>query len=272
VSIFHTLIGPEAYERSSELMNLFEKMQTQFYQDILKKFTSQDFTAAGSTDGATVTAELNTIGNEDATHAAGLDVCIDPLLWPISLYGVSNTLIQSLLQGAGQVALTCQFNLAGAEKDAATALTNARVIKQVVASTYVGIMNTIGNAGDLTQVNSQATVDSRHQSTLSILNGASGSPQAFETPILASEGQTILSNILTGCNTGIQCGLSTPDLLVLFTNSSFIAFTLSANPPLQITNTGLVTTGTKLTFSSTTGSGTTNTSNALTSSTTVSPT
>ncbi|KAH9991432.1 hypothetical protein BJV77DRAFT_962777 [Russula vinacea] len=71
------------------------------------------------------------------------------------------------------------------------------------------------------------TIESRHQTMLNLFEGASAISQPFDIPLLPQEVLAIAGSFIKGCDLGIP-----------------------ANPSLSVTNTGSVTTGTSLQFSS----------------------
>ena len=142
-------------------------------------------------------------------------------------------------------------------------MAGARLLEQAGAGAYLGALPLIGNMDVLVAAGTIATIEARHQAILNIFNRGSPLPQAFDIALLPNEVLTIAGPLISGCDLGIQCGLSISDFLpVLFANFSFLAFTLSADTPLTVTNPGIITNGTLLQF----------TSPALNGSTSVSPT
>jgi hypothetical protein len=129
---------------------------------------------------------------------------------------------------------------------------SARTFEQVGVGAYLGALSNINDPSILTAASSIAGIEGRHQSILNLLSGQSPSAQPLDIPLNPPEvGALVHDVVASGCNLTAQCGLSIPDyLLVPFTNTPFLAFTLSANNPLTITNTGSITAGTQLQFSS----------------------
>jgi hypothetical protein len=100
-------------------------------------------------------------------------------------------------------------------------------VENVGVGAYLGAAHLIGDPNVLTSAASIATTESRHQTLLNIFASATTIPQSFDIPLLPQEVLAIAGPFIKGCSLGI-----TP------------------NPSLAVTNTGSITTGTSLQFSS----------------------
>jgi Ferritin-like domain len=137
--------------------------------------------------------------------------------------------------------------------DVKTAINAARLLEEVGVSAYTGAVNLIDSqdANILVAAATIVTIESRHQTIFNILNGHVPSSQHFDLPLLPTEVVTVAGPLISGCDLGIPCRLFYCRLLTQgLVLTYFLAFALSANTPLALTNNGTITTGTLLQFSS----------------------
>jgi hypothetical protein len=121
----------------------------------------------------------------------------------------------------------CKFDFSSVLGDITTVAAVARVVEYVGVSAYAGAATLVVDKNILASAASILTIESRHQSILNVLNGGSAIPQAFDMALSPSQVLALAGGFISGCDVGIP-----------------------AAPSLTITNTGPVTVGTKLTFSS----------------------
>jgi len=142
--------------------------------------------------------------------------------------------IQELIISFGQTPLsTCTYDFSSALTDVETMLTIAQVVENVGVGAYLGAAHLVADPRVLTAAASIVTIESRHQTLLNLFQGFSPVPQSFDMPLLPNEVLAIAGPFIKGCDLGIQ-----------------------ANPSLTVTNTGSITVGTLLEFSSSAFSGT----------------
>ncbi|KAJ3977415.1 ferritin-like domain-containing protein [Lentinula raphanica] len=125
---------------------------------------------------------------------------------------------------------TCSFNFDSALTDVATMAATARVVENLGVSAYLGAASLLTDPQLLEAAGSILTVEARHQTILNVLSGTGTAiPSAFDLALTPSEVLAVASPFFSG-----TCDLGLP-----------------ANPTLTVTNTGTVSQGTSLTFSST---------------------
>ncbi|EIM88545.1 uncharacterized protein STEHIDRAFT_77641 [Stereum hirsutum FP-91666 SS1] len=141
-------------------------------------------------------------------------------------------------QGATPLA-GCSFDFSSVLTDVTTMATTARLVENVGVGAYLGAAHLVTDPVLLTAAASIMTVEARHQTMLNVLT-ASGTaiPQAFDIPLTPPEVLAIAGGFISGCDTGV-----------------------TANPSLAVTNTGSVSAGTSLTFSTAAINGSSDTSN-----------
>ena len=121
----------------------------------------------------------------------------------------------------------CTFNFDAVLTDVTTMAAVARVVEAVGVGAYIGGATLIDDKNILAAAASILTIEARHQSFLNVLNGASAIPQAFDIALTPPQVLALAGGFISGCDLGIP-----------------------PNDPVAITNTGIVTPGTKLTFDS----------------------
>ncbi|TFK56199.1 hypothetical protein OE88DRAFT_719953 [Heliocybe sulcata] len=140
----------------------------------------------------------------------------------------ATTLEKSLSDLGASPISNCKFDFSSALTDVKTMAATARVVENVGVAAYLGAAHLVDDGTLLTAAASILTVEARHQSILNVLSGSGTAiPNAFDLALSPSEVLAIAGPFISGCDVGV-----------------------SANPPLTITNTGAVTTGTSLTFKS----------------------
>ncbi|KAF8485317.1 ferritin-like domain-containing protein [Russula ochroleuca] len=136
--------------------------------------------------------------------------------------------IEELLIAFGETPPSgCSFDFSSVLVDVSTMVTVARVVENVGVGAYLGAAHLVQDPRVLTAAASIVTIESRHETMLNIFEGASAISQPFDIPLLPNEVLAIAGSFIKGCSLGI-----------------------AANPSLSVTNTGSVTTGTSLQFSS----------------------
>lgn len=120
----------------------------------------------------------------------------------------------------------CKFNLDSSLKDVKTMVATARVVELVGVNAYTGALSLMKEPRLLTAAATIATIESRHQSALNLFSPpGSVIPSAFDIALAPGEVLALVSPFISECDLGIK-----------------------ANTPLSITNTGVPTPGTVLTF------------------------
>jgi len=141
-----------------------------------------------------------------------------------------STVLQAAIQSFGAQPITsCKFNFDSSLTDVNTMAATARVVENVGVGAYLGGATLISDPVLLDSAGSILTVEARHQTILNILSGTGTAiPAAFDIPLTPSEVLALAGPFFDGpCNVGIP-----------------------ANPGLSLTNTGSVSVGTQLSFSS----------------------
>jgi hypothetical protein len=130
---------------------------------------------------------------------------------------------------------TCTFDFSSVLTDVATMAAVARLVEYVGVTAYMGAARLLTDPILLTTAAGILTIEARHQTVLNILSGSGTAiPQAFDFAFAPNEVLALAGPFISGCDLGIP-----------------------ANPSLTVTNTGVVTIGTLLTFSSTAITGST---------------
>jgi len=191
------------------------------FADVLEQLESQ-FYAAG----------LSQFQSSDYT-AAGFtasSLAIQQITNIQSNEATHDTALQSELQALGASAITtCTFDFSSALTDVSTMLATARVVENLGVMAYLGAASLITDPQLLEIAGSILTTEARHQTMLNVLSGTGTAiPSPFDLALTPSEVLAVASPFISGA-----CDLGVP-----------------ANPTLSITNTGTVSQGTSLTFSS----------------------
>ncbi|KAN0124262.1 Ferritin-like domain containing protein, partial [Russula decolorans] len=138
------------------------------------------------------------------------------------------TALQSILVAFGAKPPSgCSFDFSSALTDVSTMITVARVVEHVGIGAYLGAAHLVQDPRVLTAAATIVTVESRHGTILNIFESATAISQPFDLALLPNEVLAIAGSFISGCDLGI-----------------------AANPALKVTNTGSVTSGTSLSFSS----------------------
>lgn len=141
-----------------------------------------------------------------------------------------STVLQAAIQSFGAQPITsCKFSFDSVLTDVNTMAATARVVENVGVGAYLGGATLISDPVLLDSAGSILTVEARHQTILNILSGTGTAiPSAFDIPLTPSEVLALAGPFFDGpCDVGIP-----------------------ANPALSLTNTGTVSVGTQLSFSS----------------------
>jgi len=146
------------------------------------------------------------------------------------------SVLEATLQSLGAQPISgCSFNFDSALTDVSTMAATARIVEMLGVSAYLGGATLITDPIILDAAASILTVEARHSTVLNLLSGVGTAvPQAFDIPLTPSEVLAVASPFISGCDVGIP-----------------------ANPSLSVTNTGPITVGTTLQFSSTAINGST---------------
>jgi len=219
---------------NKEFAFVLENLETQFYQEALKKFQPSDYISAGFESSDIVIEEITIIQGDEFVHV---------------------TAIQDIIVGFGQTPIQCQFDFSSVLTDVSTMVSFAQLVENVGVGAYLGAAHLIQEPRVLTAAASIVTIESRHQTVLNLFQGLSPIPQSFDIPLLPNEVLALAGPLIKGCDLGIQGAFfflldppqrSCPKQLTIAP---------AANVGLTITNTEVVTVGTSLQFSSSAFSG-----------------
>jgi len=190
------------------------------FADVLEQFESQFYAQALSKFQP---SDFNAAGFMSAELVAQQFTAIQ------SDEATHDTVLQALLQSLGASPLTtCSFDFSTALSSVSTMIATARIVENTGVNAYIGAAHLVSDPSILSSAASIATIEARHQTMLNIFSAGAPIPQAFDIPMLPQEVLAIAGPFISGCDLG-----------------------LPANTPLTVTNTGTVTVGTSLTFSST---------------------
>jgi len=180
-----------------QFAQVLERLEATFYQEVISKFTPDDFIAAGFTTSSVPIEELTVIAFDEQSHGIALGAVLTALdLQP----------------------LTCNFDFSEVLTSVSTMITAARAIEYVGVSAFLGSLANINDAAILTSGASILTNEARHQTILNVLNGNTAIPQAFDMAMLPNEVVTIAEVFFSGpCDTGI-----TPNTPLSVTNNGSI--------------------------------------------------
>jgi hypothetical protein len=116
---------------------------------------------------------------------------------------------QTLLKGLNAAPIGgCTFDVSTLVTDPSTTIASARLVELVGVGAYLGALHLITDPHILTDAGTIATIESRHQSILNLLNGATTIPQAFDMPLGPNEVLAIAGPLIKGCDLGITGTLS----------------------------------------------------------------
>jgi Ferritin-like domain len=125
----------------------------------------------------------------------------------------------------------------------------ARLFENVGVGAYLGAAHLVQDVRVLTDAATIVTIEARHQTVLNLFQAVTAIPQAFDIPLLPQEVLAIAGSFISGCSLGIQGAFSQLRPFLMELNANFLPRCL-ANAPLSVTNTGAITVGTSLQFSS----------------------
>ena len=130
----------------------------------------------------------------------------------------------------------------------------ARLVENFAVSVYTSAVHLIEDPRVLTVAASTLTVESRHQTIFNLFDDATAVPQAFDIPLALKEVVSIALAFASNCDPGVKGTHFSRITRILHSKAhSPLSFSLchpSANPPLEVNNTGIITTGTSLQFTS----------------------
>ncbi|KAN0140246.1 Ferritin-like domain containing protein [Lactarius tabidus] len=196
------------------LAELLERLESTYYQEVLSKFTPDDYTAAGFARSSIPIQELTAIAFDEKTH---------------------DNLLEEFLSAADLAPLTCNFDFSKVLTSVSTAISAGRAIEYVGTSAYLGSLASINDSDVLTIGASIMTNEARHQSIMNVLNGNTAIPQAFDMAMLPNEVVTIAQAFFGDvCDTGI-----TPNVAIDILNFGPITTgspLLLAAPPIENLN------------------------------------
>ncbi|GAA6064198.1 hypothetical protein JCM10212_004201 [Sporobolomyces blumeae] len=156
---------------------ILEHLENTFYSEALKKFSQSDFESAGFKG---VYPVLEQVAADENAHVEFLTAG---------------------LTAAGATPVSaCNYTFP--YTDVASFLALSQVIEGVGVSAYLGAAGDISNANYTTAAASILTVEARHNSFVRLLNQYTPSPQAFDTPLSASNVVGIVTPFFTSCPEG----------------------------------------------------------------------
>jgi len=191
---------------------VLEQLETEFYTQALAKFVAQDFTDAGISVPDVAIKSFQDIQSHESAHVKTLNDALEA-------------------NGASPIT-SCTFDFTGVLSDVATMASVARVVELVGVGAYLGGAELIGEKNVLDAAASILTTEARHQTFLNILAGATSIPQAQDVALTPSDVLAVAGAFVKGCDVATELGLP------------------PANPALGVQNTGVITGGTQLQFSS----------------------
>jgi hypothetical protein len=163
--------------------HVLEQLETQFYNDALKKFKAPDFLAAGFSTAEVPIEQFKQIVTHEQAH-------IDALA--------------GALKALGDKPLdTCKFDFSSALGDVATMAAVARVVENVGVSAYAGAATLITDQTVLAAAASILTIEARHQSILNVLGGGTAIPSPFDMALSPSSVLALAGGFISGCDLGI---------------------------------------------------------------------
>ncbi|KAI0092564.1 ferritin-like domain-containing protein [Irpex rosettiformis] len=181
-----------------QFAHVLEQLETQFYQQALKKFVAQDFVDAGFVDPQVAIEQFTIIQNDEATHTSILET--------------------TLVSIGAQPITSCTFNFDSVLGSVSQMAPVARVVENLGVAAYLGAAHLVTDPTLLTAAASIATVEARHQTVLNLFNGGSAIPSAFDLAFSPSEVLAIASPFISGCDLGVPAN---PTLTV--TNTGTVA-------------------------------------------------
>jgi hypothetical protein len=182
---------------------VLEALESQFYAQALSKFQPSDFTDAGFTSSAIPIQEFTSIGSDEATHLQTLQVSIS---FRTHILSIANRFVasQAVLIAFGLQPLNCSFDFSSALTSVSAMTPIARTVEYVGVGAYLGAAPLIQDPAVLAAAGSIVTDESRHQTILNLMQGATPAPQAFDIPLLPQEVLAIAGAFISGpCDTGI---------------------------------------------------------------------
>ncbi|KAG8833855.1 hypothetical protein FRC17_009972 [Serendipita sp. 399] len=191
---------------------LLEQLEKEFYTQALQKFQPSDFTAAGLSVPDVAIQGFKDILEHESAHVTVLD--------------------QALEDNGDKPISGCTFNFEPVLTDVATMAAVARVVEHVGVGAYLGGADILDDKTFLAAAATILTVEARHQSFLNIISGATTVPQGFDVALSPPDVLSIAGAFVSGCDPAAELGLP------------------PANPPLAVTNQGVIAPGTRLEFSS----------------------
>jgi hypothetical protein len=162
---------------------VLENLETQFYEQALKKFQPSDYSSAGYQSSEIIIEQITIIQQDEFVHV---------------------TVIEDILVQFGQTPMQCQFDFSSVLKDVSTMASFAQLVENVGVGAYLGAAHLIGDPRVLTAAASIVTVEARHQSVLNLFQGLAPIPQPFDLPLLPNEVLALAGPLIKGCDLGIK--------------------------------------------------------------------
>jgi Ferritin-like domain len=162
---------------------VLENLETQFYQEALKKFQPSDYANAGFQSSDIIIEQITIIQEDEFVHV---------------------TAIEDIIVNLGMTPMQCQYDFSSVLTDVTTMVSFAQLVENVGVGAYLGAAHLIQEPRVLTAAASIVTIESRHQSVLNLFQGLSAIPQSFDIPLLPNEVLALAGQIISGCDLGIQ--------------------------------------------------------------------
>jgi len=169
-----------------QFAELLERLEAQFYQEALDKFSDEDFAAAGISVPDVARQNFQGILEHELVHAQFLQDALDAV--------------------GGAPIDGCTFNFDGVLDDVATMAVVARVVEAVGVGAYAGASILVEDKSILLAAASILTIEARHQSILNTINGATSVPQAFDITLTPQQVLAIAGGFITGCSIAEDLG------------------------------------------------------------------
>jgi len=163
--------------------HVLEQLETQFYNDALKKFKAEDFLKAGFSTSEVPIEQFKSIVAHEQAH---IDFLTD-----------------ALKSVGEQPVTTCKFDFTSVLGDVATMAAVARVVENVGVGAYSGAASLLVDKNILSAAATILTIEARHQSILNVLNGGSAIPQAFDVTLSPPQVLALAGGFISGCDLGV---------------------------------------------------------------------
>ncbi|PVF99366.1 hypothetical protein CPB86DRAFT_703338 [Serendipita vermifera] len=161
-------------------VHVLDRMESEFYKQMLSKFQDQDYINAGFTSPKVPKTILQSVLADENAHAS------------------------FLAEGANMEAIRgCNFKFNSALTDVPTAMETARLFQQVTLSGYIGAGLLLQDKNYVLATSSILSNLARHQSSINVLNGGSYDPQPYDLALRPEQVLSVVSPYISDCDLGI---------------------------------------------------------------------